>query len=67
MTGEDLLGAVELLKQHSADQAVRPGHRPERKCCLGTVEDRSIEALCTADSEGDFGQSLVAPSCQAVG
>jgi len=67
VAGEDLLGAVKLLEQQAAHQQMRPGHRAERQCRLGTVEDFGAETIGTADRKGELRYALVAPRREPVG
>jgi hypothetical protein len=46
-------GAIQLLGQHRPRQQVRPGERPERKCCVRPRQHPRIQALGTADDEAD--------------
>src|SRR5208283_331135 len=45
---------IKLFHQHEAHQKVRPCQRTERQDKIGTVDDRSAQALGTADKETDW-------------
>src|SRR5260370_895908 len=49
MTGEDLLGGVELLQQHATHQERRPGQRPQRQARVGALDARGAQPLGAAD------------------
>ena len=67
MSGEDLLGTVELLEQQAAHQQMRPRHRAERHYRLGAVENFGAETIGAADREGELRYALVAPRREPVG
>ena len=67
MSGEDLLGTVELLEQQAAHQQMRPRHRAERHYRLGAVENFGAETIGAADREGELRYPLVAPRREPVG
>jgi hypothetical protein len=66
MPSKDLLGAIELLQQHAANQEMRPRHPPERQCRGGAVEDRGAQTIGSADREGEFAHTLVTPRGEPI-
>ena len=67
VSGEDLLGAVELFQQHPAHQQMRPGHRAERQHPVGARDELSIEPLGPTDRKGERRGALVAPLTEPLG
>ena len=67
VTGEDLLGAIELLEQHAANQQMGPRHRSEGQGRVGAVENRGTVTIGPANREGELRQTLVAPSSYPIG
>ena len=53
MAGEDLLGTIELLAEHRADEEVGPSHGPEREEIVRARPNRIGMAVRAADEEGD--------------
>ena len=66
MAREDLLSAVELFEQHSADEKMRPGHRSQRQNRIGAVKHREIEAFGAADRKGELLRPAFAPPGDAA-
>jgi hypothetical protein len=67
MTGEDLLGPIELLEQHAADEQMRPCHWSERQDRMGAVEDGGVEPIGAADGKGELRRPFVTPSGDTLG
>jgi hypothetical protein len=67
VTGEDLLGAIELLEQHPTDEQMRPCHRPERHNRVGAIEDHGVEPFGATNSEGELEAAPITPTCNAIG
>src|SRR5713226_9697492 len=53
VAGKDLLGTIELLAQHRADEEVGPSHGPEREEIVRARPNRIAMAVRAADEEGD--------------
>lgn len=63
---QDVVGAVELLRQHRPDQKVRPGGGPERQQEVGGSAGQIRQAVGAADDEGDIA-ALIAPLAKPLG
>jgi len=53
VAGKDLLGTIELLAQHRANQEVGPSHGPEREEIVRARPNRIAMAVRAANEEGD--------------
>jgi hypothetical protein len=67
VTGKYLLGAIELLEEHAADEQMRPCHRSERYSRISASEDSGGQPIGAADGEGQLGPSLITPGGDTVG
>ena len=66
MAGKDLLGTIELLAQHRADEEVGPRHGPEREEIVRARPNRIAMAIRPADEEGD-GRATALPFGDQIG
>ena len=61
MAREDRGGAIQLLGEEHAHEAVRPGHTPERQDQLGALEQSGIEAVGAADQKRKLAAAVLLP------
>src|SRR5438128_4889534 len=66
MAGEDLLGTIELLAQHGADEEVGPCHGSEREEMVGACSNRIAMTVRAADEEGN-GRTAASPFPDQLG
>jgi hypothetical protein len=58
---------VNLLGKHHSDEAMRPGHRPERQDKLSPITGRLPMAVRTADEEGEIAGAALGMTFQEIG
>src|SRR5687767_138468 len=67
VAAEDGRRAVELLREHDADQLMRPGERGKAENQIGFGSERRVEAVGAADDEAHGGAAVVAPARELLG
>ena len=65
VSGEQLLGAVDLLGQHRPGEQVGPGHGAEGQHQRSFLQQRLTVAVGAADQEGDVCNTIVTPAAEA--
>ena len=71
MPGQHLLYPVNLLSQHGSCHKVRPRHATQGKTPIGLGTEGSVEAIGTANEEGNFRYRILLPilhpACEGCG